>query len=179
MKSVTVYYEEQKESCRKCAELFSAYDGVVCRKISECRDEKILYEENERVGFLFESEREKVPAAVLQVIRRLIMNKTGKCFVYVTGGSRELTALKKACLELESRGYHSMNAYSRYFFQKYHMDPKEIVLHILENLEKKDGIVPELAARKDTLTTVQMRQALHQEFKQYKKYRKNRRRVQK
>ena len=118
MEPITVYYEEEKESCRKYAELFSQHDKVTCRKISEWSEENILYEENQRVGFLFESEREKVPAAVLQVIRRLVMKKAGKCFVYVTGGSRELTA------------------------------------------------------RKEELTAVQMRQAMHKEFRQYKKYRK-------
>ena len=56
MEQITVYYDEQKESCRRYAEFFNEYEEIECKKMSVYQEESIVFESNKRVGFMFESE---------------------------------------------------------------------------------------------------------------------------
>lgn len=172
MQSVTVYYDDQKESCRKYAEIFAGYEYVECKKISECADKNIIFENSERVGFLFESDREMVPYSMKRVIQKIVMNKKGKYFVNVTGGSRELSAAKMAYNDLESRGYKAANIYSQYYFEKCRLNAEQAVKQILDNIEKADGFGSAFAGEEVEMNSRQIRKLLRRGLKDYKKYRK-------
>ena len=44
MEQITVYYDEQKESCRRYAEFFNEYEGIKCKKMSVYQEESIVFE---------------------------------------------------------------------------------------------------------------------------------------
>lgn len=172
MQSVTVYYDDQKESCRRYAEIFAKYEYVECKKISEFVDRNIVFENSERVGFLFESDREKVPYIMKRVIQKIVMNKKGKYFVIVTGGSRELAAAKMAYNDLESRGYKAANIYSQYYFEKCRLNEEQAVKQTLDNIENTDGFGSAFAGEEVRMNSRQIRKILRKGLKDYKKYRK-------
>lgn len=172
MEQITVYYDDQKETCRKCAKLFEEYEEIQCKKISDYEVESIVFENNKRVGFLLESEGRKVSPAADQMIGKLVISKSGRYFVFVTGGKRELRAAMEAYNNLQTRGYKGANVYSKYYFEKYHMDEKQAVKQIVESIEDEDGIVPVLADRDPELTAKDIRKKIRRELKEYKKFRK-------
>ena len=173
MQSVTVYYDDQKESCRKYAETFAEYEDVECKKISEYADRNIIFENSERVGFLFESDKEKVPYSMRRVMRKIVMNKKGNYFVIVTGGRRELAAAKMAYNDLENRGYKAANIYSQYYFEKCHLNAVQAVKQVLHNMERADGFGAAFAGEEVRMNSRQIRKILRKDLRNYKKYRRS------
>ena len=84
---------------------------------------------------LFRSEGRKVSPAADQMIGKLVISKSGRYFVFVTGGKRELRAAMEAYNNLQARGYKGANVYSKYYFEKYHMDEKQAVTSVLAEEE--------------------------------------------
>lgn len=171
MKAVTVYYDDQKESCRKYAEIFEGYDQVICKKLSAYDAGNIVFESNEWVGFLFESDGEQVPYKMNRLFQKIVMSKKGCYFVHVTGGRRELTAARMAYHELESRGYRNANIYSQYYFEKYHLDEQQAVCQMLESIEQEHGMTSEeeeFKKQKPEMTARQIRKSLRRDLKKYK-----------
>ena len=172
MEQITVYYDEQKESCRRYAEFFNEYEEIECKKMSVYQEESIVFESNKRVGFLFESEGREVSPVAEKMIKKLVISKSGCYFVFVTGGKRELRAAMEGYNELQNRGYKGANVYSRYYFEKYHMDEGQAVKQIVESIEKEDGIVPVLADRDPELSAKDVRKKIRKELKEYKERRR-------
>lgn len=172
MRLVTVYYDDEKGSCRQYIEAFSAYEGVICKKASEFQNQAIIFEDNDNVGFVFESTKEKIPASVRHVIERLVMNKQGRCFIAVIGGSREMIAIREANTELSRRGYKVKNVYSQYLFEKFHLNTTEAVKKIVDDVENEKNNLESYRERAQEHTTKQMRKFLRRELREYKKYKK-------
>lgn len=170
MDSLTIYYDDNKLKCTKYAELFSKYDNVICKKASDFLNRSVIHEENENVGFLFESNMEKVPYAVSHIIWKLIMNKPGNCFVMVTGGSREISALRTARTDLERRGYHVNSIYLQYIFDKYHMDIQEAVEKMMSDFEMGYKNILHYKEKAKNFTSKQIKKKLRKELQSYKHY---------
>ena len=173
MEKCTIYYDDTKLTCREYADILSDYDQIFCKPASEYINSPLIYEENSLVGFLFESNKENVPYAIRHIIWRIIMDKKGTYFLAVTGGNRELKAIRCAVEELEVRGYDVSNIYSKYMFEKYHMDIETSAAKIvadLENGEAQYRIYKQMAAK---LEKKELRRMLRKELKEYKKYKVN------
>ena len=171
----TVYYDDTKSSCREYAKLFGQYEGILCKPASEYIGYPLIYEENSAVGFVFESDKDNVPYAVRHIIWRIIMSKKGQYFLAVTGGDRELTAIRCAVEDLEVRGYEVSNVYSKYMFEKYHMElgiSAEKIVSDLENGEEQFRIYAKAA---QGMSKKELRKMLRNELKEYKKHKKHRR----
>lgn len=175
MRSVTIYYDDEKSICREYIEIFSEYEGITCKKVTDFGDTPIIFEDNDHVGFLFESTKEKIPSAVRHVIERLIMNKKGRCFVAVTGGRREMAALREANMELAKRGYQVKNVYSQYLFEKSHMDIIKAVEKMMEDAENELNNLELYKQRVEEHTNRQIRKYMRRELRAYKDYRKKNR----
>lgn len=133
MEEITIYYEE-KSSCQLYLKEFQQQGNVVLKKASDYAKEHMIFEKNHIVGFVFESDHKKIPYDISHIIWRLIMDKNGKCFVMVTGGQSELTTLKMAATNLESRGYKVVSGYTRYLGEKRKISSEEVVKIIIERL---------------------------------------------
>ena len=55
--------------------------------------------------------------------------------ILITGGSRELKAARAAVSDLDERGYHILNLYTRYVMEKNKITPEEAVEWILKDIE--------------------------------------------
>lgn len=174
MYSVTIYYDD-KSVCREYIEAFSRYDGITCKRAEDYQEIPFIFEENDNVGFLFESTKEKIPPAVRYVMERLVMNKNGRCFVAVIGGRREIAALRESGTELKKRGYKVKNIYSQYMFEKYHLDIESAVKKMTDDVENEQNNLELHREWAQEQTAKQMRRYLRRELKQYKNYKKKNR----
>ena len=53
------------------------YADVICKKASEYQNKTVIFELDNHVGFLFESENGKIPKAITHVICSTVMGKKG------------------------------------------------------------------------------------------------------
>lgn len=73
---------------------------------------------------------------ISHIICRMIMNKRGKCFLIVTGGNKEMKALKSAVNRLEKRGYHVLRCCSPYLLEKKNLSVQEGIEKIMKDICK-------------------------------------------
>lgn len=73
---------------------------------------------------------------ISHIISRMIMNKRGKCFLIVTGGNKEMKALKSAVNHLEKRGYHVLRCCSPYLLEKKNLSVQEGIEKIMKDICK-------------------------------------------
>lgn len=172
MENCTIYYEDTKHSCQLMAQKMSEYDNIMCKKASDFTRQTFVYEGSPNVGFIFESDKEQVPYEMKHVISRIVMDKSNYVFVVVTGGSREFESLKTVNDELSQRGYRLSNIYSKYVFEKHHMDQQEVIGKIIGDMEKKEARYPELKEKVDGLSKKELRKALKTGYREYRKYKK-------
>lgn len=139
MGKITVYYDDRDESCGEYIRYFQKYDNVVCKKASEFREQRIIFELEGAVGFVFSGTKEYVPDPILHVMSKVVMDKKARSFVVVSGGRREYGALRMALTELERRGYRIGYCVTPYLLKYRNMDEEkaveDIVVHI--NTEEK------------------------------------------
>lgn len=172
MEKCTIYYDDSKSSCRAAAEALSCYEEVTCKKTSEFARQTFIYEGSSNVGFIFESDKEKVPYAIKHIIWRIVMNKGGYVFVVVTGGAREFEALKTVNDELSQRGYQISNLYSKYIFEKNHLDSKEMITKIIQDMEKQEAKYPLFRQKISGMTKKELRKVLKSGYKEFRLYQK-------
>lgn len=172
MENCTIYYDDTKRSCQLMARKMSEYENIICKKASDFTRQAFIYEGCANVGFLLESDKEQVPYEMKHVISRIVMDKSSYVFVVVTGGSREFKSLKTVNDELSQRGYRLSNIYSKYIFEKHHMDQQEVVGKIIGDMEKKEARYPELKEKVDGLSKKELRKALKTGYREYRKYKK-------
>ncbi|HIX58223.1 MAG TPA: hypothetical protein IAA45_00695 [Candidatus Blautia gallistercoris] len=174
MKQITVFYDAEKSSCRKYVEELKRYENVTCKIARDFQSEKIIFEDGKVVLFLFESEKGSIPKEIRYLISHLIMGKTEKHALVVTGGSREFNALRVAHSLLEERGFQVKNLYTEYVLEKNGYNVVSAVRKIMNDLERgnenllfreEEGKIP----RKE------IRKRLRDELKKYKLYRKRHR----
>ena len=96
MEQISVYYDDRDSRCREYIRYLNQYDNVSCKKASLHGEKMFIYEPEDIVGFIFSSDDGEVPSEIIHIISRMIMNKRGKCFLIVTGGKKEMKALKSA-----------------------------------------------------------------------------------
>lgn len=176
MDQITVYYDGDKSKCREYAEFLSKIENVTCKNAADYTEEFMIQESNSVVGFIYESGKETIPYSIKHVIWRLIMNKNGKCFVIVLGGSKELLSLREAAEELETRGYTVVKGYTQYFFEKNKMKPEESaawVLNEVENHQEGSLLSKGRELKEELKTSSDLRKKLRKERKNYRMYRKN------
>ena len=100
MDKLVIFYDDRKNSCIKCAEKFSQYENIECRRISEYQEQSLIYATGARVGLIFESENGKLPYGVSHIIWKIVADKNRNHMLLITGGSRELKAARAAVSDL-------------------------------------------------------------------------------
>ncbi|HJA68123.1 MAG TPA: hypothetical protein H9955_17740 [Candidatus Mediterraneibacter cottocaccae] len=171
MEKTIIFYEDTKKSCCDGAARFAAQENVECRKISEYQDKKLIFSTGGRLGFLFESENGKVPYDVSHVIWRVVADKKGDHMIMVTGGQRELAAIRSAQDDMEKRGYHVAHIYIRYILEKYKLREENAVQWIMTDMETGQS-GKDLREKYLNMPKKELRKSLHRELKAYRKYQK-------
>ena len=93
--------------------------------------------------------------------------------ILVTGGRRELKAIRAAETDMEKRGYSIGNIYIRYILDKYKVKEEEAVEWILDDLET--GQAKDDAKKKySNMPRRELKKVLRREFREYRKYQKDR-----
>ncbi|MBB5265703.1 hypothetical protein HNP82_002854 [Catenibacillus scindens] len=169
MKDLVLFYDDTKKSCRDYAAEFAKFDHVECEKASEYVNEQLIYKTGGQIGLVFESENGKVPYSVLHIIWRLIADKRESHMIFVTGGSRELKALKSAKHDMEKRGLYVRNVYSKYILQKQKLQGDAAVRHILDELSQGHENLPQKEDIQN-MNKKERRRRFRKEFKAYRKY---------
>lgn len=134
MEQISVYYDDRDSRCREYIRCLNQYDNVRCKKASHYGEKMFIYEPEDIVGFIFSSNDGDVPAEISHIISRMIMNKRGKCFLIVTGGKKEMKALKSAVNHLEKRGYHVLRCCSPYLLEKKNLSVQEGIEKIMKDI---------------------------------------------
>lgn len=169
MKKLVIFYDDAKQSCCDYVSEFAKHENVEVRKASEHRDKSMIFATGASIGLVFESKNGKIPYEISHVIWRLIADKKESHMILVTGGSRELKAIRSAKNEMGQRGYQVKNVYSKYTLQKRKLEGPAAVEDILEDLtEGKEHIFPK--ERFQHMTKKERRRHLRHELKSYRKY---------
>jgi hypothetical protein len=173
-----IFYDDKKSSCRQYAEELMKYEDVICKKASEYQNKTVIFELDNHVGFLFESENGKIPKAITHVICSTVMGKKETPILIVTGGGREIKAIKSAKDTLNTRGYSIKNIYTKYVFDKYDYNVIAAVRQIMSDVEnQKENLLFKDKTR--GLSSKQLKKHIRMEVKAYKSYRKKIRRKEK
>lgn len=142
MEKLIIFYEDAKQSCRDFAEKLGEYENVECRKASDYKDQTLIFSRNCRTGLVFESDNGKIPDVIFHVIWRLVAEKKESHLIYVTGGSREFLALKRAKENMQARGYAAKYIYTGYILEKCHLNKESAAQYILDSMENNRENAP-------------------------------------
>ena len=170
MENCTVYYDGANSHCRKYAESLSSYPNVVCKKMSDYREEPHIYEQNRDVGFIFHSGYGKVSYDLSHIIWRIVLPKDCYVFLVVADGGREIDAIRNVAKELEHRDIQVTNIYSEYIFDRYHVVNQ--AERLLEDMEKGESIWQKEQERLRGMDRKALRHHLKDTMKQYRSYKK-------
>lgn len=166
----TIYYDDMNHSSVYFAEQLGEHPNIECKRASDYKDEKMIIESNRIVGFVFPSDNGSLPYNIKHLIWKIIMNKENDIFLVVSDGSRELKAVKSAIDTLSDRRYKVSNVYSKYVFEKYHIN--NYVEKVLEDLNNNhSGYLKQLEESKK-LSKKELRKYVRENMKDYKKYKK-------
>lgn len=169
MEKCTIYYDDSLSS-REFTDMLAKYEHITCKQADEFTDYLPVYEENKKVGFIFESNKEKLPSTIKHIIGSIVMDKAGECFLFAAGGERELMALRSASADLERRGYQVVNLYSKYLFERFHMNKEEGAERIVSDLESGEESYPGFRKRISDMPRREMRKTIYREYRNYRKY---------
>ncbi len=170
MDKMIIFYEDSKQSCRQFAQKLEQYENVQCRKASLYRDQPLIFAKGSRIGLVFESSNGKVPDIISHVIWRIVAEKQESHMIYITGGSREFLALRRAREDMQARGYAVKYIYTGYILEKLPLEKNRFPEYIMESLKQNRENVP--AKGKKEFSKKEIRKKLWQERKQYKNYKK-------
>lgn len=173
MGKIIIFYDETKASCCRWISRFEGHDNVECRKASDYAEKRLIFATGAKIGLVFESENGKVPYAVSHIIWRMTADKKEEHMILVTGGRRELKAIRAAEADMEKRGYYIGNIYIRYMLDKYKVKEEEAVEWILNDMET--GQAKDNVKKKYTnMPRRELKKALRSEFREYRKYQRDR-----
>lgn len=174
MDKLVIFCDDRKNSCIICAEKFSQYENVECRKISDYQDQSLVYATGARVGLIFESENGKLPYGVSHIIWKIVADKNRNHMLLITGGSREMKAARTAASDLGERGYHIINIYTRYVLEKNKITTEEAVEWILQDIEaeKTKHVKERIKEKYQDMSRRELRKELRRELKEYRNYQK-------
>lgn len=173
MEKLIIFYDDTKASCCRCISRFEQRENVECRKMSDYKDKSLIFASGARLGLVFESENGKVPFAVSHIIWRVVADKNSEHMILVTGGRREFSAVRTAREDMEKRGYHVRNIYSRYLLEKHRIKEEDAVAWIMDDMET--GQVRDRIEDKDkNMSRKELRKELRGEFRAYRKYQRDR-----
>ena len=174
MDKFVLFYDDRKNSCIKCAETFSQYENIECRRISEYQEQSLIYATGARVGLIFESENGKLPYGVSHIIWKIVADKNRNHMLLITGGSRELKAARAAVSDLGERGYHILNLYTRYVMEKNKITPEEAAEWILKDIEteKPKRVKERVKEKYQGMSRRELRKELRRELKECREYQK-------
>ena len=176
MGKTIIFYDDTKKNCCGCARQFAEQENVECRKISDYLDKKLIFATGARLGFVFESENGKVPYGVSHIVWRVVADKNGDHMILVTGGRRELAAIRTIRDDMEKRGYHASHIYIRYILEKYKLREEDAVKWMLNDMETGQSR-KDLQNKYKDMTKKELARSLRREFRAYKKYQKNQKTV--
>ena len=91
--------------------------------------------------------------------------------IMVTGGQRELAAIRSAQDDMEKRGYHVAHIYIRYILEKYKLREENAVQWIMTDMETGQS-GKDLREKYLNMPKKELRKSLRRERKAYRKYQK-------
>lgn len=166
----TIYYDDTNHSSTYLAEQLGEHSDIECKRASDYKGEKMIIESNRIVGFVFPSVDGSLPYNIKHLIWKIIMNKENNIFLVVSDGSRELKAVKSAMDTLHDRGYKVKNVYSKYIFEKYHVE--NYAEKILEDLNSNHSEFLKKLEESKELSKKELRKYVRKNMKEYKQYKK-------
>lgn len=175
MEKLIIFYDDTKAGCCRCVSRFETYENVECRKVSDYKDKTLIFATGAKVGFVFESENGKVPYGISHIIWRMVADKKGEHIILVTGGRREFKAIRTASEDMEKRGYHVRNIYTRYILEKYKVREEEAIRWVLEDMQTGQ-VRNDIHEKYHALSRKEARKEFLREMKTYRKYRREQRR---
>lgn len=178
MEKLIIFYDDTRPSCCRCISRFEGKENVECRKASEYLEKSLFFATNARIGLVFESDDGKVPYVISHVIWRMNADKTKDHMILVTGGRREFKAIETARNDMEKRGYHVRNIYIRYMLEKYKLKEEDVAGWVLHDMET-DQLKSDVKEKYKDMSRREVAKHLRKEFRQYRKYQKDRNRDQK
>lgn len=175
LNSYQIYYDAQKQSCTEAAALLKAIlPSVTLIPISECR-EYLIFTENNSIGFIFQSSHGKLPEEIKYITSHLVVNKKSYLFALITGGSRELTALKALSDKLKTRGMHLSSAYTEYMLNKFSSDSVRQMEKIALDLEASKETLKEIKQSHEQLSRNEFRKLAKSQLKDYIRFKHTKR----
>ena len=168
MEECTIYYEDAKPRCKALAEKLAEDEKITIRKASDFQKQTFIYENNSNVGFIFENSGKKNYPSLKNVIPSIVMNKSNYIFIVSTGGIRELESLVAVNADLEKRGYHADNVYSKNICEKHHMNQNQIISKITDDMEAKETNYSAFRKRVDTISKKDLRKILKHGYQAYR-----------
>lgn len=169
MDKLIIFYDDTKTGCCRCVSRFETHENVECRKASDYNDKTLIFATGAKVGFVFESENGKVPYAVSHIMWRMVADKKEEHILLVTGGRREFKAIRAASTDLEKRGYHVRNIYTRYILEKYKIKEEEAIEWMLNDIQTGQ-VRSDIEEKYTGLTKREARKELRREMKKYRRY---------
>lgn len=149
MEKLIIFYDDAKAGCCRCVSRFETYENVECRKVSDYKDKTLI-------------------------IWRMVADKKGEHMILVTGGRREFKAIRTASEDMEKRGYHVRNIYTRYILEKYKVREEEAIEWVLEDMQTGQ-VRNDLQEKYHALSRKEARKEFLREMKTYRKYRREQR----
>lgn len=172
MGKTIIFYDDTKKSCSKCADSFAEHENVECRKMSDYADKTLVFATGARIGLIFESENGKLPYAASHIIWRAVADKNADHMILVTGGQRELNAIRTARDDMEKRGYHVAHIYIRYILEKYKLREENAVNWILDDMETGQS-GKDLQNKYKDMSKKELAKSLRRERKAYRNYQRS------
>lgn len=172
MEKLIIFYDDAKAGCCRCAEKLAQYDHVECRKASDYREKSLIFATGAKIGLLFESENGRVPYGISHIIWRMTADKKKEHMILVTGGSRELKAIRTARRDMEKRGYNVRDIYTRYMLEKNRLSEEDAIEWVINDVETGETGT-QIKTRFRNLSKKELRKELRREIKAYRRFQKD------
>lgn len=173
MENSTVYYDEHSHMSTRMAEKFASRNkGVKIVAASEVMD-TIVYEKNEKIGFIFAGVKGRIPESIENLVKRLVVDKQAYIFAFVVGGDHEARVIKEINALLKQRGMKLSSAYAEYILQKFSSDENLQLQMIEKDVEAERRLLDEfhiqMEKKKKAVVKKQYRKSIKDYFRQLKK----------
>ncbi|MFR9145322.1 MAG: hypothetical protein ACLVJ4_01695 [Mediterraneibacter sp.] len=169
MDKIIIFYDDTRPGCCRIAAEWEKAENVECRKASEYLDKTFVFATNARIGLVSESENGKIPYIISHIIWRLVGDKNGQHMILVSGGRRELKAIRTAINDMAKRGYHVRYIYTRYMLEKYKIKEEDAVHWILNDMETEQ-LRNDIKEKYENMSRKERMKELRHELRSYRKY---------
>lgn len=174
MDACTIYCDGNSADSVKAAKVLAEDIGGNAVAAQSC-SERIIYEKNSEVGFIFTSDEGALPAVVRNVVNRIVMDKSSYIFAVVIGGPREVKAVKEIYELLENRGYQLSCAYTEFLLAKISPDWREQFEQVEEDIANRHETFSEGRKYLQSLTRHELKKVMRKNLKEFLDFKRRQR----